>query len=573
MRGRRAASLLLLAGAAALAGACTVEVDGAPCRATADCPAGQACGNDLRCSARALACQASRCTPGTGGACLDPSGAPSTALAHRCTDADPVCGAWVDEACLPAGLRCELRAPAGRPVGAWCVCPPLPPAPGGPELAVRPEGSAAETAPCAPGAAAPAACAFRRLGDALAAAAAFVADPGTDPGAVATVAVAGAAGGATRTFSAAATGESFPLVVPERVALRSDAGVSGGAYEIVFDAAGLASAPVELHAGGALAGFTVRNAAADATRDALLLVCDGRAAPPRLASVVLDGRGAGSARLRRGLLAGGSCGLAAAGLEVRDMSGAGILVESLAGSAQVTLAGGSVHGCGEGVVVRARPVLGAAGRVVLDGVRVAGNAGMGIRADDVAGAPRLEVRNAKVVGNGDTGLAVANAVEVRVTGTTVYANGAATIWGGIGLSGYTRRAGGLVLEGDPPAAGAFELGGNRIYANQGDQVLVFGVTTDASTWNLDGPACGTGSPTHVGCYDPDAVATPVSYRGLVALDTALTARNLAWGQGISTVPAAARDYALLNADPSLVGTVNPGCLDPGAIACGSEDPP
>jgi hypothetical protein len=579
-RARLAAAL-----AAALLGACTLEVEGAPCRTpggTSDCPGGQACGNDLRCSARALACwtrQAS-CTPGAGGACLDPTGletAGATAQARRCTDSDPVCGAWVVEPCAAGGLECRVRAPAGGVPGAWCGCADA--LPGSRELLVRPEGTVAGRAPFPTGAAVPLACAFRRLGDALAAAALAV-DPGTDPTAVATVTVTGAAAGSTRTFSAAATGEVYPLVIPDRVALRSDAG-AGSSSEIVFDSVGPAQTPVELHSGGALAGFTIRNGAADATHDAVVLRCDGRAAPPRLSAVVLDGRGAGSARLGRGLLAGGTCGLAAAGLEVRDVSGPGVLVEDLAGGAQVTLTGGSVQGCGEGVVIGKPSGLGTMGRVVLDGVRIAGNAGMGLRTDALDGTPRLEVRNAKVVGNGDTGIALAHAIEARITGTTVYANGAATSWGGpgSGLSGIARRAGGLVLQGNPPAAGALELGGNRIYGNLGDQLLVFGLTTATATWNLDGPACAAGGfavplTTHLGCYDPDAAATPVPYKGLVSVDAALSARNLAWRDAMGQ-PDATLDYSWFHVDPRLIGTATPGCLDhlPANLDCGSEDPP
>jgi hypothetical protein len=71
---RAALRLPLAAALAALLGGCVVDVDGAPCAVSGqstDCPSGQACGNDHRCSARAQACvsSGSRCEPG---ACLDP---------------------------------------------------------------------------------------------------------------------------------------------------------------------------------------------------------------------------------------------------------------------------------------------------------------------------------------------------------------------------------------------------------------------------------------------------------------------------------------------------------------------
>jgi hypothetical protein len=525
-----------LALAAALLAACTVEVDGAPCRvpgATEDCPAGQACGNDLRCSARAHACRDARCTPGVGGACLDPAGvATGTAVARRCTDADPVCGAWTDEPCAAGGYACGTRSG-----GALCECPPS----AARALAVRPDGSPAGAPPYATGAASPPGCAFRRLTDALAAAAAVAAEPT----AVATVTATGAAAGSTRTFSAASTGEVFPLAVMDRVRLASDEAAGGGAYEILFDADGAASAPVELHAGGALAGFTVRNGTGGASADAIALRCDGRSTPALLAGVVLEGRGAAGARLGRGLVADGTCDLVGREVQVRGFSAAGAVVLN--------------------------------GRLVLDRARVEDNAGYGVRGNDAAfsAAPRVEIRDSKIVRNGDTGVALVSATEVRITGTTVFANGAATSWGGPGAvpSGIARRAGGVVLWGNPPAAGSYEFGRNRIYSNRGDQVLALGT---GSTWALDGPAgCGSDAAgplySHVGCYDRTSPAPTPTYRGIVAVDANVTATYWAWADG-STQATGATDWARL---PS--GSIGsfPQCFD-GSLAtpaaCASEDP-
>jgi hypothetical protein len=86
-----------LAAALALA-ACQVDVDGAVCAepgTTTDCPSGQACGNDLRCSARALGCVATRCTPGPV-FCAARDGTE----AYGCVDADPVCGAPAKVSCF-----------------------------------------------------------------------------------------------------------------------------------------------------------------------------------------------------------------------------------------------------------------------------------------------------------------------------------------------------------------------------------------------------------------------------------------------------------------------------------------
>jgi hypothetical protein len=114
----RSASLRALPLLALLVAACEVDVDGAPCAVpgeTGDCPGGQACGNDRRCSARALGCAATRCLPDSGGDCLDPTGIGSgTAVARRCVDTDPVCGAWTLDPCADRGQRCVGGAAGAR---------------------------------------------------------------------------------------------------------------------------------------------------------------------------------------------------------------------------------------------------------------------------------------------------------------------------------------------------------------------------------------------------------------------------------------------------------------------------
>jgi len=81
--GRRLAAYLLAASAAL--SACSVATEGAPCASAANCPSGQGCGLDGRCSVRALSCVAcsagaSRCGAGGLEACE--------------VSADGVCAAW-----------------------------------------------------------------------------------------------------------------------------------------------------------------------------------------------------------------------------------------------------------------------------------------------------------------------------------------------------------------------------------------------------------------------------------------------------------------------------------------------
>ena len=556
---RVALRLPLAAALAALLGGCVVDVDGAPCTVpgqSPDCPSGQACGNDHRCSARAATCVSSgaRCAPGTGGACLDPSGATTGVdRARRCVGDDPVCGRWIVEPCTDAGLTCALRTD----VGARCVCPPTATR----DLAVRPDGSPGDAPPFPTGAGSPPVCAFLRLGDGLEAARGIAA---ADPSAAVTVTAGGVAADATRTFSGA-TGERFPLPITDRVSLRSEPG--GGAYEIVFDAENGPTAPVVLHSGGALAGFAVRNGKADASHDALQLSCDGSTTPARLASVTLDGRGAGGVRLGHGVVAGATCGIVAQDVTVRDMSVAALVIDSAAGLPSVAFTGGSITGCGDGIVVTN-------GRLLLDGARIAGNAGMGVRAP-FGGSPRVELRRSKIVGNGDTGVALGSALEVRITGTTVYANGAVTRWEGVPSSNVSSRSGGIVLLGEPPAPGSLDVSRNRVYANEGDQILVIGTK---NIWTFDG-ACGADADgplfNSLGCYDPTPAGTTVRYRGLTSIDAPVVANWVAWDRVLPTVD---HDYAWFgqtwaSVTVPLHGTppVPNACVD-ATLVCSSEDP-
>jgi hypothetical protein len=540
---RRLSALLC----AALLGACTVDVEGAPCTvpgATTDCPGGQACGNDRRCSARALACAASRCTPAVGDACLDPAGLGSgTALARWCSDADPVCGSWVVDRCADQGLECGGRSGAAR-----CECPPAATR----ALAVLPGGAPVDAPPYATGAATPAACAFRTLTDALIRAGEL---RRLDPATVVTVTAGGAPAGSTVTFSATA-GERFVLNVGRGVVLRADP-ASGGTYEIVQDQPTPATAVV-LYAGATLEGFTIRNVTGGADHHAVFHLCAGREEPTRVSRVILDARGAGSARYGIGLHATQPCPLRLEDVQIRN-AGVGILWEpDPAGTAQLTVAGGAVTGgSGAGIVATG-------GRLLVDGARVEGNAGRGIEA---AGAA-VELRGARIVRNGDTGVALSGAGEVRLGGNTIWANGATTAWGGAATpSGIARRAGGLVLSGTPPAA--LEVRGNRIYGNGGDQVLFLG--PGSATWNLDQPACSDAAgllANVLGCFDPAPAGTTGASRGLVAIDAGASAQNQWWGPG----GPAASDAVQLPSGTAI--PVTTGCLwATPALACDSEDPP
>jgi hypothetical protein len=257
-------------------------------------------------------------------------------------------------------------------------------------------------------------------------------------------------------------------------------------------------------------------------------------------------------------VAGSRCGLVAQDVTVKDMAGAALVIDSVAWLPSVAFTGGSITGCGTGIEVTN-------GRLLLDGARIAGNAGMGVRGDLPGVNKGVEIRGSKIVGNGDTGVALKSASEVRISGTTIWANGpygTASEWGGEEvLSSVSRRSGGLVLWGEPPVPAMLAITGNRIYANGGDQILVIGTW---STWTLDGTTCGVDTNT-VGCYDPTYSGTTVSYRGVVAIDAGVVAKKFSWPR---LTPSSIYDFWSFG-----IGTVSAQGSGCGVLPnCLSEDP-
>jgi hypothetical protein len=196
------------------------------------------------------------------------------------------------------------------------------------------------------------------------------------------------------------------------------------------------------------------------------------------------------------------------------------------------------------------------GTLVLDGVRVAENAGRGV---DTSGSTAV-VRNSRIVRNGDTGLVLRDPRDgTEIRGNTVWGNGATT-WE---RAGFTRLAGGVVCSGIPPLlASGFQLSGNRIAANRGDQILVVGL--EAEAWTLGSTGCADANLS--GCYD---AATPSagqpSYRGVFAIDAEVTVLSTRWEPG--TLPES-------NVGQLGAGLVNVVTLCPWsgpALDCASED--
>ncbi len=460
---------LATAAALLLAAACRVDVEGAGCRvpgASEDCPSGQACGNDGRCSERAASCLAA------GSFCLPDARKCQGGAIVTCAAGDGVCGAWTlrDAAddCAAAALACDPGQPA-------CAC-------ASPDAEILVDGASPSGALSPTGASEPAECRFRRLGDALA----YAKDvwlPG-HPGASAIVRATGApAEGAPVTFA----DETFPLDVAAGVTLASQTGVPGDWVIAATPPAG--TDVVSLHGGGALEGFTLR-AGAPATGHAISIACASELAAT-IHDVVVDGGDA----LARGISIAGACGVHATSLTVANVAGPGILVDPQLATASAPSVGARVDGgwiedcAGSGIEVRG-------GALTLNQVVVRGNGGFGVSARTPDGARRaiaLELNDSFLEDNGEAGLLV-RALEpgstVQVLRSWFRWNRASTAQATEFTSG--RRAGGVYLYGTPPASLVFQ--GNKIYANAnpGAGVVVDQLATVAgAAWDLSGAAaCG-----------------------------------------------------------------------------------
>lgn len=476
--------LLALAAALALAG-CQVDVEGAACEvpgAGDQCPSGQRCGNDLRCSTRAASCEP--CKVGER-RCVDGD-------VRTCEDGDPVCGAWRVDVDCDTGLECR-----GSGAEAACFCPPS----GGAEVVVDPRGGASAGGPAPTGARTPEACRFPTLEAGLAAA---------RDGGVPVVVAAGAAA----VYPVAAT-----LAVPPGVTLRGDDEPPAPGRR-VLSLEGELAAGVTLAEGAALSGFTVRNGTAPAAAG-VRIACAGAAA--RLEDVVIGDPGAGPEipPLAQGIRAEGACPVELTRVVVTGASGAGLLVARDAPEHTVVVADSTLEANGEGVRLTR-------GDLTLQRVRVDGSAEVGVIAAGLGS--RLTVDQCTIRGSGDTGVTVSTSLaKVHLLRSNICGNGAVTERG----APYgSRKVGGIYLYGNPPPELA--LLGNAVHGNGGDQVLV----ASSTAWTLDGAAAGASA-----CSgDANVFAGYASgYVGVYAASAGVRAIWNAW-RGTAT-PSPGTDYA------------------------------
>jgi hypothetical protein len=446
-------ALLALATALLLAG-CQVDLEGAACAvpgSSDQCPSGQRCGVDLRCSSSPL-------------------------------------------------LTC--------------------PAPSGVELLVDPAAPAG--APTPSGARSPAACRFRSLDQALAAAAQL-------QGAVVRAVAA--------TYPVTAT-----LAIPAGVTLQADEDpLVPDAHVLRLE--GALAAGVSLAERAALSGFTIRNGSAPASAVGVEIACAAGTAA-RLADVKVEAAGA-TAALAIGVRAGGVCPVELDRITVQGASSAGLLVTRDAAASTLVATDVTLDGNGEGVRITR-------GDVTLTRPVVTASTGAGVIASPAADQDvLLTIDHGAIRANGDTGVVVQGnqAGQVRLSFTHVCSNQAVTPRGG---SYAQRKVGGLYLFGNPPPVLALE--GNAFFGNAGDQLLVAGV----GGWALDGApagatACGAGA-NLFDAYASSAGGT--TYVGLFAANAAVTARWNAWR--VDAPPLASVDYAASGAGGSVaVGTIDP----------------
>jgi hypothetical protein len=425
---------------------------------------------------------------------------------EECSEADPACGTWVQVSCADRQLVCGQR-PERQ---AACECPPY----DGAELAAGAGGSLEKGEPPYPnGLAAPAGCRFGRLGDALAAAKAHVAEVETP----ATVRLHGDAG-ADVVFGAA-TGETFPLEVPAGVTL---VGASAPAGASVVRADGGSSA---LAVSGAVERLRVESEGA--VGKGIAISC-GSTGTPSLTDVTVSVVGGGT--LGTGIdidIDSGECGTALAGVEVSGAVGPALSVDANVG-APITVARSRFGESGTGILVTG-------GKVTVGSddpagaVEVSGNAGEGIviGAGTSSGTLDVELLRVLVAGNGGTGVAldrVGEASKLAVRGCTVYANGATRMYG---PGSPQRPAGGVFLK--QGALSSFQFVANRLSANAGDQ-LAF--ETNASTWSISPGACGAASNLFA-CIGTGSYAVARAPGGAVDASFSVWPDPLAWSTWVS----------------------------------------
>jgi hypothetical protein len=440
--------------------ACKVDLEGARCNvpgSPAECPDGQACGNDLRCSTRAAGCLA-RCD-------LQATTCVGITEVKTCVgDVDPVCGSWQTQAC-GTNLVCVERGQAHA-----CEC-----GANGTTVFAAGTGGSPVGGPWYPtGLEIPPQCRFRQLGDALEAAVAH--------GGPTTVKAYGDPGAAV-TF----TGETFPLVVPNDVTI---SGADSPAGETILQGDAATSATM-VTLQGTLERVHLQNVSM--TGNGVGVTCG--TGTPTLRDVIVS---AGTQRLARAVTVAGPCG---ASLERVDASGATSAALDVAADAGalVTVTGGRFHASGTGLQVTGgkldfRVDSTTGGTQVTDNIATVPGA-----QPDTVGTGILLIGNSTVIDATMTGVVVArnagtgmyvnsisSSSSLTMTSCDVFSNGtgAPQAYG----PAPQRSAGGILLTQSSLTTFAFQS--NRIYANDGGKGADELAFYSSGAWNFNPPVCG-----------------------------------------------------------------------------------
>jgi hypothetical protein len=460
--------------AALLAAGCQVDTEGAACETDAHCPDGQACGLDRTCSARAAACD-ERCTPGEKKCTED---GPTATITICDTTRDAVCGSWEPLDACAAGLVCAADAPA-------CACRTV--KDGSYYFDPDPDPATVAVAEVAPtGAASPSGCRLEGIEEALAKAADF--------------GEGGRAVFAGDAFVHAIA--SSPFTIPAGVTLTTTAPNDPSRAVLTIASLGSASSPaVVLQPGAALEGFTLRNEGAT-TGVGVGVVGDGTMVP-EMRHVRVLARKSETEAFATGIAIGEGCGAEFEEVAVNGASGPALFVDSGADAQTTLVRGGAFESSQHGIEIRS-------GRLTVEPgeqpTRLAGNRHHGLFATHRDAEPYpailLSVTGAEVTENDETALRLADvplSSNLTMAALEIHANRATTE---VSEHANGRKAGGVVLQGEPPASFSFRA--SRVYGNGGDQVGVY----SSSPWWLAGldPGAEPTSPCEVAL--PNVFACP-----------------------------------------------------------------
>jgi len=464
----------------------------------------------------AAAALAAGCSVKTEGAACSIPGTTDNCPAGQACGADRTCSrsaAACMASCLP--FFCDEHHQQ-------CTCPPNSDG----IYRVDPNAPALDGGKTPTGVDTPAACRYRSLTAALEAASAH-----TNP----KIMIMGGAA----TFSAAATGETFPLTVPAGATLTGAENPLDPAKHVISIDDSAATEGVHLQDGATLAGVTIQNDTA--TGIGVRVSCDTNAV--KLDKVTVAAAGPGS-QLATGIRIEDGCEVDLADVQVLGASGAGLHVERSAADKVVVATNVVLDQNGEGVRL-------VQGDLTLNVPTVKRSAAAGVNAyNETAGGTKLTISGGVLHHNGDTGVVLSGNTSVSMLRTDICQNGSVTVRSG-------RKVGGIYADGAPPSV--FTFAGNHVFGNAGDQVMLAASGTTV-TWRLDGTAaCAPDTMNVFSQYGGDGG------RGLVAATAKVSATFDFWQDGVK--PASPSDYEVVGSGSIDAGGATNYCLTVPTLTC------